>query len=143
MGKNDSLMQAESSLDFLDQSILDLQQRQAAEKKHILDQLQKTFYEIQPLNWLKKAPSGGMLTSELTKYMINGTIALSVGYLTKIIFVGVSKNPAKRLVGSALMVALTNVLLKNPEAIKSFGRIIYHFIKKLQALRTIHENERG
>jgi hypothetical protein len=141
MEKNDSISQKKDSLDFLDQSILDLQQKQAFEKQLIVDQWQKTVKEIQPVNWLKNSATGPVLPRGLTEYMINGTIALSVAYLTKLIFVGFSRNPAKKLVGSALMVALTNILLKNPEAMKSFGISIYHFIKKLRALRSNHENE--
>ena len=50
--------------------------------------------------------------------MLNTTVGLTAGYVSKISFEGVASSPLKKLVGSAVMFAVKNAIAKNPEVVK-------------------------
>ncbi|HEY6438123.1 MAG TPA: hypothetical protein VIY47_16145, partial [Ignavibacteriaceae bacterium] len=76
---------------------------------------------LKPLNLIKNTFKQATGSADLKENLLNTSVGLTAGYLSKIIFEGVSKNPLKKLLGSALMFGITNIVAKNPEPLKSLG----------------------
>ena len=113
----------------LQAAIEKLEIRQAEERKQLKDQMHHAYDSIKPVNLIKSTLAEISASSTLKKQLLDAAIGLSVGFISNKIYVGVSKNPVKRLVGHALMIAITNTVIRNPEAIKRISVGLYRWIK--------------
>ena len=116
----------------LREAINQLEARQANEGKILKDQFNLAYESIKPVNLIKNTFKQAAASVDLKENMLNTSLGLTTGYLSKIIFEGASNNPLKRLLGSALMFGITNLVAKNPGTIKSLGTIFLKIIKKKQ-----------
>jgi hypothetical protein len=69
---------------------------------------------------------------------LNTSVGLTAGFLSKIIFQSVLKSPVNRLIGTAVMFGISNVVAKNPEAVKSIGKGFFKMIRGNSGKR-VHE----
>jgi len=51
--------------------------------------------------------------------LLNTTLGVTVGYLAKMFFVNASRNPVKKVVGTILMVGISNVVNCHPEILRT------------------------
>jgi len=56
---------------------------------------------------------------------------LVAGYVSKKVVIGSSHNPIKKLAGTLVLIAITNIVTKHPEQIKSVGRTIIKLFGKM------------
>lgn len=113
----------------LKESIVQLELRQALEKKMLQEQFQLTYESITPINLIKNTIRQVAGSSEIKGEMLNASIGLTTGYLSKMLFERISNNPFKKLLGSAILFGITNVVIKNPEVIKSLGQSVFRMIQ--------------
>jgi hypothetical protein len=102
-------------------AILQLETRQAREVKILKEQFHLTYNSIKPINLLKNTFRQARESQELNDNVINTSVGLATGYVSKILFERLSGSPLKKLLGSVLMFGITNMVAKNPDAVKSFG----------------------
>ncbi|MFH0894208.1 MAG: hypothetical protein V2A54_07220 [Bacteroidota bacterium] len=114
-------MQKINSETGLRDAILQLERKQADEAKMLNEQLHLAYESIKPINLIKSIFNEAVASRDLKDNLLNTSVGLTAGYLSKILFQGITKSPFKKLLGTALMFGITNVVAKNPEAIKSFG----------------------
>jgi hypothetical protein len=60
---------------------------------------------------------------------LNTAIGLSVGVVSEKLFVNISRNPVKKLLGTVLMFGITNVVTKHPDLVKSIGLSLLKMIR--------------
>jgi hypothetical protein len=65
-------------------------------------------------------------------------VGLAAGYLSRNLFDDSSESPLKKMFGTAIMLGLTNVVTRNPEAIKSLGMQLVKIVEH-NAEERIHE----
>ena len=106
-------------------AILLLEVQQAEEGKALKEQFQTVYDSIKPaniiLNTLKDLGDSDLIKDGI----LNTSVGFGTGYLSKMIFQGVVNSPIKKLLGSALMFGITNLVSKNPDAIKEMARKIF------------------
>ena len=110
-------------------AILELKSTQSREAALLKQQFQFVFEGIKPVNLVKSVFNEIRDSRELRNNLINTSVGLFAGYLSKSLFVRASKNPVKKLVGTALMFGITNLVAKNPETIKSMGRGVLSLLR--------------
>ena len=115
----------------LREAIVALENKQAEEKRLMKEQFQAVYEGMQPLNLLKKTFKTISETQDIKQDIINTSLGLGVGYLSKRILRDTSKKPSKKLIGAAVLLGFTAVILKNPHTVKTIGASILNtFLNK-------------
>lgn len=123
-------------------AILQLESKQEDEGKMLKENFQITYESIKPINLIKSTLNEITASQDLKDNLLNTAAGLTAGYLSKKLFVGVSHNPLKKLLGTALMYGITNLVAKHPETIKSVGNGILNLIRSLPC-DCVHGNEKN
>lgn len=103
----------------LQAAIQELEIRQAAESEILKKSFTEAYNSIKPINLIKSIFHEAVETPDLKKTVVNTTVGVTAGFLSKLLFQGATRNPLKRLLGTALMFGITNLVVKNPEIVRS------------------------
>lgn len=122
-------MQKINSITDLREAIVKLENAHAIETKMLREQFNLTYESLKPINLIKSTFKEAALSVDLKDNIVNSTVGLVAGFLSKKIFEGVSRNPLKKLLGTALMFGITNIVTKNPETVKKAGKKIFEIIR--------------
>jgi hypothetical protein len=110
-------------------AILKLEAKQAVEGKLLREQIHLAYESIKPVNLIKSTFKEAAASLDLKENILNTSVGLAAGYVSKIVFENVTKNPLKKLLGTALMFGITNIVAKNPDTVKSLGNIFLKIIR--------------
>ena len=114
----------------LKKAIEDLESRQKEEGLVLKAQCKMTYESLKPINLLKTTIKD-LITPDLTGSLLNSTLSLAAGYVSKKAVIGSTHNPLKQLLGTALQMGVTSLVSKNTDGIKSVvTNIISSFLKK-------------
>jgi hypothetical protein len=105
-----------------------LEAEQADKGQLLKEQFFATYESFKPAKLLGSTLKEMIASPYLIENIIDTTIGLATGYLSKKIVVGVSSNIIRRLLGSALQLGVTSLVSKHPGAIKSAGQVIFKTI---------------
>ena len=114
----------------LREAILVLEKRQATEGKMLKEQFMQAYESMKPINLIKNTFKEVTESNDLKDNIINTSVGLATGFVSKKLFVGSSHNPLKKLFGSILMYGITNVVSKNTETIKAIGKGLFDVVIK-------------
>ena len=118
--------------DDLRAAIVELELRQDAEAILLKEQAMLTYESIKPLNLVKNLFRESTESDELKGSLLNSTVGISAGFLSKVLFQGFSGGPIKKLVGTALMFGIKNLVARNPETVKKWSATVFNLFKKLK-----------
>lgn len=119
-----------NSHDDLKKAILEMESKQAEEAKLLKEQFHEAYSSMQPINILKNTLKQAARSGDLKDKILNTSVGLTTGFALKQLFKGViSKSPIGRVFGNLLMLGVTNLVAKNPEAIKSMGNKLLNKIR--------------
>jgi hypothetical protein len=105
----------------LREAILQLEAKQADEELMLKEQFQETVESVKPINLIKNVFKQAVGLEEVKDNLFNTSIGLTAGLASKLLFQFLTKSPVKKLVGTALMFGITNIVAKNPEKVRSLG----------------------
>lgn len=108
--------------------IIRLENKRAEEEKMLKEQFHLAYESMKPINLIKSSfknavASGkeAIASPDLKENILNISAGLATGYLSKLLFVGVSQSPLRKLLGFALQFGIAKAVAKNPDTIKSLG----------------------
>lgn len=109
-----------------------LENKRMDEIQSIKEQFNQISETYRPLNIMKSAFRELTSSPDLKENVLNTTIGMAAGYLSKKIFIGLSHNPLRKLLGGILQYGMTNIVAKHPDGIKTVGAGIFKniFAKK-------------
>lgn len=113
----------------LKQTILQLELKQAVELKLLREQLHLTYESIKPINLVRNTFKEVVASEDLTDNIVNTSVGLAAGYVSKTLFEKASHSPFRKLLGTALLFGVTNLVSKNPQTIKAVGLGVFNIIK--------------
>ncbi len=122
-------MQTINSEKSLREAILELQEKRADEERILREQFHLAYESMKPINLIKNTFKEVVASKDLKDDLINTSIGLTVGYLSKRIFEGATNNPAKKILGTALMFGIKNIVAKNPETVKKLVHGLFKIIR--------------
>lgn len=112
-------MQKITSITELKNAIQELEYQQVNEWPVLKEQFLETYENIKPINLIKNALSDLTAGPDLKGDLLNTTLSLAAGFISKRIAVGTTHNPLKQLLGTVLQMGVTSIVSKNAEGIKS------------------------
>jgi hypothetical protein len=121
-------MQTITSKIELKNAIRLLEEEQTFKGYLLKEQFFLTYESLKPVNLFKSTMSEVTSSPYLIENIINTTIGLATGYVSKKIVVGASGNIFRQLMGSILQYGVTNLVSKHPEGIKTIGQFIFQNI---------------
>jgi hypothetical protein len=117
-------------------AIVELEIRQASEGILLKEQALLTYESIKPINIIKNIFEEAGESHDVVENLINSSVGLSAGYLSKFLFQGISGGPIRKILGTALMFGVKKLVAHNPETVKTWGRVIFKMVKNL-----LHEKD--
>jgi uncharacterized protein (UPF0335 family) len=122
-------MQTITSENSLRDAISRLEQKRIEEGIIIKNEIHDVYESLKPVNLIKNAFKEVAESSEIKDNILNNSIGLLAGYLSKKAFEAVTKSPAKRVIGTAIMFGVKNLVAQHPETVKKIVGGIFNFIR--------------
>lgn len=118
----------------LKESIQLLELRQIEDKRMLKEQFLLTYESMKPMNMIKKSIKDMVTSSDHNEGLLQTTLGLAAGYLSKKAAVGSSQNPLRQLLGALVQLGVTNVVSKNTGGLKPILiRLISSYLNKRKA----------
>lgn len=105
----------------LKEAILFKEIEHASAKNRLKDEIHVFYEKLKPSNILQASIKEIAESSQLKSTVVDTSIGMVAGYLSKTLVVRGSKNPFLRLLGSATQFAISTIVSKNPKAVRSVG----------------------
>jgi len=112
-------MQNKNAVELLKQSIIELESKVKMDEQLLKAQLLITLEGISPVNLIKSTIKDLTVIPDFKDDLLNTTMSLAAGFISKKAVLGGTHNPIKRLLGTLLQLAVTNLVSKNADTIKS------------------------
>ena len=103
----------------LKQAILLLEAKQTLEGGMLKEQFKITYESIRPINLIKSTFRELTADPDFKNNLLNTTLSMAVGYLSKKVAIGTTNNPFKQILGTILQMGVTSIVAKNSDGIKS------------------------
>ena len=124
-------MEKITSVSQLRDKILQLEYKQKNEAALLKEQFSITYEKLKPVNLIKNKINDIVSSPNLKENILNATLSIAAGYLSKKAVVGSTHNPLKKLLGTLLQVGVTSLVAKNGDEIRSTAsNLISSFLSK-------------
>jgi len=114
----------------LKEQILLLEIKQVNEKYLLEDQFKESYESLKPSTLIKNTIRNITALPDLKENLLNTTMSIAAGFLTKKVAIGRTHNPLKQLLGTLLQIGVTSLVSKNADEIKQSAAIVYGVIKE-------------
>lgn len=94
----------------------------------VKDEVLDNFKKLQPLNIIKNTIHGLTTSPDFKGDVVNATLSIASGYISKKVIVGKTHNPLKQLFGTLLQIGVTDLVAKNTDGIKLVGNSLFRTI---------------
>ncbi|MFO7829068.1 MAG: hypothetical protein R6V23_10630 [Bacteroidales bacterium] len=121
-------MQNITSSQELKEAIQLLEAEQSASGQVFKDQFFSTLDSLRPVKLIESTLKDIITSPSATNSVLDTTIGMTTGYLSRKIVVGRSRNAYRKILGSFLQRGVTNFITRHPEAIKSIGLYVINQI---------------
>lgn len=103
--------------------------------------LYELYESLKPINLIKKTMKEISTSPYLVDNLVDSSIGLASGYMSKKLLIGKSDNVLKRIFGNILQFGIGNMVAQHPEVIKSAGVFIFQHIFKNRNKEIIKTDE--
>lgn len=114
----------------LKEAILLLEIEQDEKFQVLRNQIVVTYEALKPLNLLKRTIHDITTSPDLLENLFGSAVGLTTGLISKKILVGGTGNLMRKLFGTLLQFAVTNIVTRHPDAIKTFGQFIIQTLSR-------------
>lgn len=114
-------------------AILQLESKQELEGIMLKEQFLVAYESVKPINLIKSTFLEAAESKDLQDNLINSALGMSAGFVSKLLFQGISGSPIKKILGTALMFGIKNLVAHNPETVKSWGKVFFSIVKNILA----------
>jgi hypothetical protein len=122
-----------SSLKELQYQIEILERRRIEDAKALRESLLQAYESIKPMNVIKRTIKEAILSSEIQGNVVDVSIGLAAGYVSKRVFEGATHSPVRKLLGTLLMFGVTKLLSKSPGIVQRARHGISSIAERLTA----------
>lgn len=112
-------------------AIVQLEGKQTQERILMKEQFLITVETLKPINLIKSTLLEAAESEDLQDNFLNAALGLSAGYVSKMMFQGKSGGPVRKILGTALMFGIKNLIAQNPETVKKWGGLFFTLVRNL------------
>jgi len=127
------------SMSDLEDTIQMLERKRDEEVEMMREVFYLTYESLKPINIIKNIFKESVTPVTAKDNLVNTSVGLGVGYLSKILFQSVVKLPFKNFIGSALMLSVENLVAKNPEVISTISSLFLNAFSKKPEKNIVEE----
>lgn len=102
-------------------AIAELEAKRQVQKTELEEQFRMTKQGLQPANIIKGLFSELVDSSEVKDMLINNTLGMASGFVSKKLLLGATSNPITKLLGSAVQFGIGHLVANNPGGIREVG----------------------
>ena len=122
-----------NSIDELQKSIDLLEARQVSEVVILKDEVNSIFEGLKPANLIKSTVNELANSSNFKGNIIEISLNLATGYLTKKVIIGDSPSPLQKSLANLLQIGISRIILNNINTIESYtSNVISNVLSKDQ-----------
>ncbi len=119
-----------TTLEELREAIRLLEIQQAEDGTQLKAQFMVVYESMKPINLIKDTIINAVTSPEVKNSLMNSSIGLATGFVAKLAVQSVLRSPLNKLVGSAVMIGVKNIVERNPEAVKTLSGSLFNFFKR-------------
>jgi hypothetical protein len=112
----------------LSQAILIMEAEQSVRLLKVKENFFLAYESLKPINLIGNILEEVTTSPFLTNNVIDTTIGLTAGYISRKVVVKESDSALKKLFGTVLQFGVTNLVAQNAETIKTFSKFIFQQI---------------
>ena len=113
-----------------------LEDEQAIKEQLLKDQLYLTYASFKPAKLLGMTMKEMVASPHFVDNVIDTTIGLATGYLSRRIVVGSSANIMRKILGTIVQAGVTKILTMHSDTVKSYGKLAFQQIFRRKAKKT-------
>ncbi len=122
-------MKNKSELEILRENIYILELEKVRDENLLKLQIKYTYENLKPSALLRNSLKNISEIPDLKKDLIQTTVSIMVGYLSKKVLIGATHNPLKQLLGTVLQIGVSSMVSKNADGINNTFHKIYSMFK--------------
>ena len=115
-------MQNINSSEELSAAIARLKQQQSEQANELKAEFRMAYESLKPINLVLELMKEISKSPEVKTTLVNTSVGLGAGLLTKKIYQGSSHNPFRRLMGTVLQYTVSNAIHDHPETVNLIGK---------------------
>lgn len=123
-------MQKITSNAELKEAILLLEIKQAREAAQLREQFKITYENLKPLNFIKNTVKELTTDLDFKDGLVDTTLSVAAGYLSKKVVIGATHNPLKQIFGTLLQMGVSSIVSKNTGEIKVVAKHLINLFSK-------------
>jgi hypothetical protein len=119
--------------DNLTEAISFLKIKQAQDLISLKEQLHTTFESLKPINLIKNTFHEVDESPGMKNDLLNNAVGFATDYISKKILVNAPENSMKKILGTVVQFAITNLVAKNADTIVTSGEnLLKHILKSTE-----------
>jgi len=123
-------MEKITSVAGLKNAIQILEEEQVVKEQRMIEQFFITYESFKPAKLLGSTLKDMMASPYLVENIIDTTISIATGYLSRKIIVGASSNIVRRILGSIMQAGVSNLVARHPDTIRTVGQALLQVFRK-------------
>ena len=123
-------MTRKNQTDALNDAIALMEEKQAHELKLLTEQFKITYESLRPINLIKNTVHEVTSSPEIKHDVLSSVLGATIGLISKKLLFGASHNPVKKLIGTLLQFAISNIVSNNSNSIVATDENILHRFTK-------------
>lgn len=100
-------------------NIIALESKQAKEAQLLKERFNMVYESVKPINIIKSTFREAAESQTIKEDITHAVVGLTAGYLSKVLFEGISSSPVKKLLGTALQFGVATLVARNIDTITS------------------------
>ena len=132
-------MQKITSVSGLKEAIIQLEEKQSAEKEVLKAQLHIALESLKPVNLLRSTLADALSSGGLMNNIFSAAVGQTAGYVSQKFVVGQSQNPIMKVVGSVIKTGITAFIATYGDTIRQSAAVILRTLFKKKAEENIEE----
>lgn len=122
-------MSKQESPDELRTLIEELKNKKQAEGAALKAKVHEAFERVKPINMIKSTLKEASSSKDMGGNIANAALVLVSSYLSKRLFMRLSRSPLKKLAGAVILFGITNYIAKHPDKLKAAGAGILNLVR--------------
>jgi len=114
-----------------------LEEEQSVKGQLLKDQLFLTYQSFKPAKLIQSTLKELVTSPYMLDNIIDTTLSIATGYISKKIVVGASSNIIRRALGSIIQVGASKFISNHSDAIRSFGQMAFQQIFRKKEKKSV------